>query len=102
MEGSHIIKVGIYESALGGFPLFEQRDTITLATGGLYNITLGRGTGLPAKLTFDRQYFAAMDCWPHLLVAAPNHLDVWLVRVNQSRSCSVHVVSIAWVPTTIH
>ena len=69
MEGSHIIKVGIYESALGGFPLFEQRDTITLATGGLYNITLGRGTGLPAKLTFDRQYFVdiAVDGIPQAM-----------------------------------
>jgi hypothetical protein len=57
MEGYLIIIVGIYESALGGFPLFEQRDTITLATGGLYTITLGRGAGLPASLTFDRQYF---------------------------------------------
>ena len=69
MEGSHIIKVGIYESALGGFPLFEQRDTITLSTGGLYNITLGRGTGLPAKLTFDRQYFVdiAVDGIPQAM-----------------------------------
>ncbi|MFZ4569359.1 MAG: hypothetical protein ACOYND_10015, partial [Bacteroidota bacterium] len=61
MEGIHIIKVGIYESALGGFPLFEQRDTITLSAGGLYNITLGRMFGLPAQVTFDRQYYIDIE-----------------------------------------
>jgi hypothetical protein len=54
---------------LGGFPLFEQTDAFSLATGGLYNITLGRGAGLPAQLTFVEQYFVenAVDGIPQAM-----------------------------------
>jgi hypothetical protein len=36
---------------------------------GLYNITLGRGAGLPAQLTFVRQYFVeiAVDGIPQAM-----------------------------------
>jgi len=69
MEGTHIIKVAIYETLLGGFPLFEQKDTVTLAQGGLYTLTLGKSVGLPALLKFDRQYFVdiAVDGIPQAM-----------------------------------
>ena len=56
LEGKHIIKTGIYESAIGGMPLYEQRDTLTL-NQGLYQLSLGKAKGLPTTLKFNKAYF---------------------------------------------
>jgi len=57
LQGKYIIKTGVYESALGGIPLYEQMDTLTLGPGGLYQIILGKIKGLPTTLKFDKAYF---------------------------------------------
>jgi hypothetical protein len=42
---------------LGGFPVLNKQMLFLWLLSGLYNFTLGRGAGLPAKLSFVEQYF---------------------------------------------
>jgi hypothetical protein len=54
---------------LGGFLFSNKEIPLHWLPSGLYNITLGRGAGLPAQLTFDRQYFVdiAVDGIPQAM-----------------------------------
>lgn len=57
LQGKYVIKTGVYETAIGGMPLFEQVDSLTLGPSGLYQLILGKEKGLPLNLKFDKAYF---------------------------------------------
>jgi hypothetical protein len=54
---------------LGGFPVLNKQMLFLWLLSGLYNFTLGRGAGLPAKLSFVEQYFVenAVDGIPQAM-----------------------------------
>ncbi|MGA1308163.1 MAG: hypothetical protein ACO30M_09775, partial [Candidatus Kapaibacteriota bacterium] len=54
LNGPCVISSAIYESPIGGLPLFQQLDSLTLSSDGVYQITLGKVKGLPQTLRFDR------------------------------------------------
>jgi hypothetical protein len=60
LQGKYVIKTGVYETAIGGMPLYEQLDSLTLGTSGLYQLILGKEKGLPLSLKFDKAYFIDM------------------------------------------
>ena len=61
MNGPCAISSAIYESPIGGLPLYQQVDSLNLSNNGMYQITLGALNGLPQTLKFDRDYFVRID-----------------------------------------
>jgi len=63
--GSHVpdraysVTFHLYETAFGGVPLFSETQTLD-AVGGVVSAVIGSSTGIPASVSFDRQYFLAL------------------------------------------
>ena len=61
MNGPCAISSAIYESPIGGLPLYQQIDSLNLSNDGVYQITLGALNGLPQILKFDRAYYIELS-----------------------------------------
>jgi hypothetical protein len=61
-DGSHTLTLSLYESPVGGAPIFTETQTVT-AVRGMFNIIIGSGSGsgLPESLSFDRAYFLGVS-----------------------------------------
>lgn len=59
-DGQHTIDVRFYDVAIGGTVLYiESHDVET--KGGIFSITIGSVTPMPASLAFDRQYWIGLS-----------------------------------------
>src|SRR5947209_10300263 len=60
VSGVHHLNISLYDTALGGTPIYEESHLETV-TNGIFNILIGSINPLPPTLTFDRQYFLGVS-----------------------------------------
>ena len=55
-DGSHQLKLTMYDALNGGNPLYAETQTLTVVKG-IFNAMIGSVLPIPASLAFDRPYF---------------------------------------------
>src|ERR1035437_8117955 len=55
-SGQHLVHIALYDSITSGHLLYEETQQADVV-GGVFNITIGSVTPLPASLRFDRPYY---------------------------------------------
>jgi hypothetical protein len=55
-DGRHIISIALYDAPQGGTPLFTERHDARVENG-IFAVTIGSVTPLPAKINFTEQYW---------------------------------------------
>jgi hypothetical protein len=59
VTGSRQMTLVIYSAQSGGTPLFQEVQTVTFATGGVFTVGIGAATagGIPTTVLFDKPYY---------------------------------------------
>src|SRR5262245_60695691 len=59
-DGSHLLRLTLYDAALGGNALWSETHNATTERG-VFSILLGSSTSIPTSLAFDRPYWLGLS-----------------------------------------